>query len=203
MKCAPVFAHGWFERKSECRDSGKQAIHTYELHKHFFFFFLASKSLRTDQETKDVVLDWLKGLLLRHFICTLYFCFNIELYIVLNFVTFSCSANSTGFILIGIPKVSLFFNGPHHIKWHDLFKSLPIHNFDTRWNWVYNTHYFQHLKHCYHRRDHAIRHAHQEYSVIFQQILSKNDLPLPWTKYFPLLYTKFVPSKTTEICERR
>jgi hypothetical protein len=72
---------------------------------------LASKSLRTDKETK-VVQDWLKGLLFRHFICTLYFCFNIEFYIVLNFVTFSHSANSTGFILIGIPEVSLFLNGP-------------------------------------------------------------------------------------------
>ena len=73
--------------------------------------FLAGKSLRTDQETKDVQ-DLLKGLLFRHFICTLYFCFNIEFYIVLNFVTFSCSGNSTGFILIGIPEVSLFLNGP-------------------------------------------------------------------------------------------
>jgi len=109
MKCAPIFAHGWFERKSECRDSGKQAIHNLWITQ---TFFLASNSLRTDQETKDVVQDWLKGLLLRHFICTLYFCFNIELYIVLNFVTFSCSANSTGFILIGIPEVSLFLNGP-------------------------------------------------------------------------------------------
>lgn len=72
--------------------------------------FLAGKSLRTDKETKDVQ-DCLKGLLFRHFICTLYFCFNIEFYIVLNFVT-SRSGNSTGFILIGISEVSLFLNGP-------------------------------------------------------------------------------------------
>jgi len=75
-------------------------------------FILAGRSLRTDQETKDVVQDWLKGLLFRHFICTLYFCFNIEFYIVLNFVTFSHSGNSNGFILIGIPEVSLFLYGP-------------------------------------------------------------------------------------------
>lgn len=73
--------------------------------------FLASKSMRTDKETRDVVQEWLKGLLFRHFICTLYFCFNIEFYIVLNFVI-SLSGNSTGFILIGIPEVSLFLNGP-------------------------------------------------------------------------------------------
>jgi type III secretory pathway component EscR len=75
--------------------------------KHFF----GQQESGDCHETKDVVQDWLKGLLFRHFICTLYFCFNIEFYIVLNFVT-SRSGNSTAFILMGIPEVSVFLNGP-------------------------------------------------------------------------------------------
>lgn len=41
-----------------------------------------------------------------------YICFNIAFYMVLNFVIFSCSENRTGFILIGLPVVSVFLNGP-------------------------------------------------------------------------------------------
>jgi hypothetical protein len=150
--------HRWFEWKSKCKDSRKHC--------------LAGNSLSTDQERKNVVQGWLKGLLSRHFIFTLYsICFKIAFYIVLNFVIFSCSGNRTGFILIGQPVVSVFLNGPIMLR-DTLFKSLHIHNLDTRWKRVCNTHYFQHLKH-YQYMDHTIRHAHQEYSVISANTLKQ------------------------------
>ena len=190
--CAPIFAHRWFERKSKCRDSGKQAIHNLWITQ--TFLWPARVWGLTKRQKLLCRTGWKAcyfGILSVHYISALiwilYFTqlcdllsFSKQYWIYTDRHTWSFS----------------LFEWAHHIKWHGLFKSLHIYNFDTRWNWACSTHHLQHLKHCYHCRDHAIRHAHQEYSVIFQQKLSKNDLPLPWTKYFPLLYTKFVPSKT-------
>lgn len=76
--------------------------------------YLAGKSLTTDQETKDVVQDWLKGVLFRHFICTLYLCFNTVFYIVLNFVTFSHSGNSTELYWKAYLKFLSLWMGPSY-----------------------------------------------------------------------------------------
>jgi len=166
---------------------------TYELHKHFFG---RQESWGLTKREKMCRTGWkacYSGILSVHYIPVLIL--NSTLYSTSKMT--SCSGNSTGFTLIGIPEVSLFLNGP--IILSDMAYLNPyifitltqdgiesvIRIISSTWNIFITARIMQ--------SDMHIRNL--------EQILSKNDLPLPQTKYFPFLYTKFVPSKTTEICD--